>query len=253
MLDSIFGGWIQVTLNGISANRKLIEPIINNTKDVMIPVASVLAGVFFIIEAIDKITSERFNYEVLIKLLLKLVVSIAIISNASDWALKFMDFGVTFAATLVGTLTNENVFKASGIVDGLNWFQQMIAVVMLAVPWLISFLVRIAIFALCYGRTIEMGVKSIFAPIGCADIMTGGANSNGFRYIKGLIAIAIQGGLMVIITAVASGIIGSTVYSNLQPKNGLLSLVFLGQYFGIVAAMVGMLGASKGIAKELIG
>ena len=35
--------------------------------------------------------------------------------------------------------------------------------------------------------------------------------------------------------------------------SGFLILPFLMKYFGIVSAMVGLLGASKSIAKEIIG
>ena len=124
-------------------------------------------------------------------------------------------------------------------------------VLTLIFPFIVSFLIKIAIYFICYGRTIEMGVRSAFAPIGCADLTTGGANSNGIRYLKSLFAVALQGAVMVGIIFISSNVISSELSSNGILKGAFFP--FLVQYFGVVSAMVGMLGASKSIAKEIIG
>ena len=57
---------------------------------------------------------------------------------------------------------------------------------------------------------------------------------------------------MVGIIFISSNVIGSELSSNGALVNGAF-FPFLVQYFGVVSAMVGMLGASKSIAKEIIG
>ena len=93
-----------------------------------------------------------------------------------------------------------------------------------------------------------MGVRSAFAPIGCADLMTGGANSNGVRYLKSLFAVALQGAVMIGVIFVSSNILSGEL-----SMSKIVFFEFIIRYFGVVSAMVGMLGASKAIAKEIIG
>ena len=222
----------------------------------MIPIASVFVCIYFMIEVIDKLTSERFNAEVFIKMLMKLVFSVIIVSNASTWAIKIMNFGTDFALAVVGEFKAETVIKLkesffdSGGIG--NIFNQLGLIVSLLLPFIAAFIIKIAVYFICYGRTIEMGVRSAFAPIGCADLMTGGANSNGVRYLKSLFAVALQGAVMIGVVFVSSNIISSEL-SAMKFGSGFLILPFLMKYFGIVSAMVGLLGASKSIAKEIIG
>jgi len=253
MLKTIFSGWLNTILNALTKHTNVISDICTKTKGVMIPIASVFVCIYFMIEVIDKLTSERFNAEVFIKMLMKLVFSVIIISNASAWAIKIMNFGTDFALAVVGEFKAETVVKIDDLfVDNLGMMDQIGMVLTLIFPFIVSFLIKIAIYFICYGRTIEMGVRSAFAPIGCADLTTGGANSNGIRYLKSLFAVALQGAVMVGIIFISSNVIGSELSSNGALVNGAF-FPFLVQYFGVVSAMVGMLGASKSIAKEIIG
>ena len=256
MLNVIFSGWLNTILKALTAHTAAISDICDKTKGVMIPIASVFVCIYFMIEVIDKLTSERFNAEVFIKMLMKLVFSVIIVSNASAWAIKIMNFGTDFALAVVGEFKAETVIKLkesffdSGGIG--NIFNQLGLIVSLLLPFIAAFIIKIAVYFICYGRTIEMGVRSAFAPIGCADLMTGGANSNGVRYLKSLFAVALQGAVMIGVVFVSSNIIGSEL-SAMKFGSGFLILPFLMKYFGIVSAMVGLLGASKSIAKEIIG
>lgn len=256
MLNVIFSGWLNTILKALTAHTSVISDICDKTKGVMIPIASVFVCIYFMIEVIDKLTSERFNAEVFIKMLMKLVFSVIIISNASAWAIKIMNFGTDFALAVVGEFKAETVVKLKDtFYDSLNIFNilnQLGMIITLLLPFIAAFIIKIAVYFICYGRTIEMGVRSAFAPIGCADLMTGGANSNGVRYLKSLFAVALQGAVMIGVVFISSNVIASEL-SSINFITGIVFLPFLMKYFGIVSAMVGLLGASKSIAKEIIG
>ena len=252
MLNTIFSGWLNTILKALTAHTAVISDICDKTKGVMIPIASVFVCIYFMIEVIDKLTSERFNAEVFIKMLMKLVFSVIIVSNASAWAIKIMKFGTDFAMAVVGEFKAETVIKLKeSFYDSnniLNIFNQLGLIISLLLPFIASFIIKIAVYFICYGRTIEMGVRSAFAPIGCADLMTGGANSNGIRYLKSLFAVALQGAVMIGVIFISSHIISGEL-----SMSKILFFEFMIRYFGVVSAMVGMLGASKAIAKEIIG
>ena len=252
MLNTIFSGWLNTILKALTAHTAVISDICDKTKGVMIPIASVFVCIYFMIEVIDKLTSERFNAEVFIKMLMKLVFSVIIVSNASAWAIKIMNFGTDFAMAVVGEFKAETVIKLKeSFYDSnniLNIFNQLGLIISLLLPFIASFIIKIAVYFICYGRTIEMGVRSAFAPIGCADLMTGGANSNGIRYLKSLFAVALQGAVMIGVIFISSHIISGEL-----SMSKIIFFEFMIRYFGVVSAMVGMLGASKAIAKEIIG
>ena len=257
MFTDIFQGWMKVILDAILLDGKGSENIISVIKEIteatgelMIPIASVFVCIYFLMDLMDKLTSERFNAEVLIKMLMKLLAAVAIVSNASEWAIKIMTFGADFSLAVIGQIGNDVSFNLGQFVDDLGFWQSIGMYGLMLFPWIVSSILKIALYMICYGRTIEMGVRSAFAPIGCADLMTGGANSNGMRYLKGLFAIALQGAIMIGVVFVGSKIIELTIMNT----KGLTNVVaFIPKYLGIVSAMVGMMGASKGIAKEVIG
>ena len=57
---------------------------------------------------------------------------------------------------------------------------------------------------------------------------------------------------MIGVVFISSNVIASEL-SSINFLTGIVFLPFLMKHFGIVSAMVGLLGASKSIAKEIIG
>ena len=257
MLEMIFGNeFISDCVSSINQNpldingvRALIESVAN----IVLPIAAVMLCMHLLLEMMDKMTSDSFNAEQFVKLLMKFVFGQIIISNATDWSLIFMSIGSKFMVDiqsgLITTTIGANGMKEA--VEKMSFGQQISAMAILLLPLLVSFLLRIAVYFMSYSRLIEMTLRAVMAPLGCADVVSGGVHSSGIRYLKRMLGISLQGALMLAVISVASALLaGDSMFSK---EFSVTDIMFLGKYLGVMAAMVGLMGTSKSIAYEVVG
>lgn len=250
MVSSIYGSdFVEFAENVIRTPPDMFDGLVTALSEAVTPIASVLVCIYFIMALMDKLSSDNFTGEQFVKLLIKLVFSIAVIDNITDLSLMIMEFGTTFMNMMTGSLGSFATVDAEELTSEMGLIQQMGTFVVLLLPWIASFLLRLAMYVLAYGRTLEIGLRAALAPIGCADLITGGTNSSGFRYIKRMIGISLQGAIMLAVISCA----GTLCNYTLDSTAGITDLTFIVQYFGIMAAMVGTMAASKSLAFEIVG
>lgn len=227
--------------------------------EVVLPIASVLVCIYFMIVLMDKISTDSFSTDQFITLLIKLVFSILIIQNATEITSKILSFGKEFL-TLVEVAGAETIESKVG---ELSFFESLFGFIIMLIPWLLSQIAKLIMYFFTFGYAIELSVRISLAPIGFADLVSGGANSNGYRYLKKLIAMAMQGGIMILILAGGAAIQNVVLETTFDIENfaDLIKLVIPGvtvgasmlQIIGIQFATVGLLGSAKSIANDLIG
>lgn len=257
MMNTIFGsGFLSDCVGAINQNPLEvdgIENLIDVVGQVVLPIAAVLLCMHLLIELMDKMTSDSFNAEQFVKLLMKFVFGQIIISNAKDWSMIFMTVGTKFMADIQAGLTVTSIGLAdiTEIVDKMSFWTQIGVFAQLMLPLLASFLLRIAVYFMAYSRLIEMVLRAMMSPMGCADVVTGGAHSAGIRYLKKMLAISLQGAMMLAVIAAASALLaGDGIFID---GISITDVMFLGKYLGLMAAMVGLMGTSKSIANEVVG
>jgi len=225
----------------------------------ILPVASVLVCIYFVIELMDKLTHENFSTDQFIVLMIKLVFSILIVENAAEIASYIMSFGEVFTS---GIATSSAADIQASTVEKFGFFEAIVAFVLMIIPFLFSLIIQLIMYFFVFGYALEVNVRSIMAPIGFADLISGGSNSNGMRYLKKLLALSIQGGLMILILGVGSAFCILVVDggANVNDFHAILDLIIPGygaiktiQALGIQLATVGLLGSAKTIANDLIG
>lgn len=261
MLESIYGGGlVQATYDALmifsSSYSSSIADTMGTISDFLKPIAGVIVCMYFLMNLIDKATTDNFSSDQFIKMLLKLAFSIIIIENITDWSVRIMDFGIAFTngiASSISGISDLSTLDMQNIVENMGFWSKLGGMAILLIPWAISLLVRLGIYFLVYGRAIEIGVRAIFSPIGCSDLMNGGVNSNGFKYIKKMLAVSIQGGVMLIVV-ICSSLLTRDVFAN-DLGNGvsIFDLAFIAKYLGVSLSMVGIMAASKQIANDIIG
>ena len=254
MMDTIFGSDFLIDcVTSINQNPLEIEGIktlIETIGQVVLPIAAVLLCMHLLIELMDKMTSDSFNAEQFVKLLMKFVFGQIIISNATEWSMTFMTVGTKLMADIQAGLTITSIGLAE-TVEAMNFWTQIGVFAQLMLPLLASFLLRIAVYFMAYSRLVEMVLRAMMSPMGCADVVTGGAHSSGIRYLKRMLAISVQGAMMLAIIATASALLaGDGIFVD---GISITDVMFLGKYLGLMAAMVGLMGTSKSIANEVVG
>lgn len=257
MMDTIFGSDFLIdcvtSINQDPLEIEGIKTLIETIGQVVLPIAAVLLCMHLLIELMDKMTSDSFNAEQFVKLLMKFVFGQIIISNATEWSMTFMTVGTKLMADIQAglTITSIGLADITETVEAMNFWTQIGVFAQLMLPLLASFLLRIAVYFMAYSRLVEMVLRAMMSPMGCADVVTGGAHSSGIRYLKRMLAISVQGAMMLAIIATASALLaGDGIFVD---GISITDVMFLGKYLGLMAAMVGLMGSSKSIANEVVG
>lgn len=187
-----------------------------NIYKVIATIGTLLVVVYVLIEMMDRAINDLQNPEFFVKGLIKLVVGIMIINNGYDiieWVLDVGSAVFTYAATEYGTALD----KVSGInvcsyqdISHMNFFESLLEVATLFLPWLILSVSQLVATVVAWIRIFDIVLKGMFAPIGMADMVTGGLNSQGFKYLKKLGASCMQGAVILVITQ-AYGIVANAI------------------------------------------
>ena len=103
---NLIGGTLLPNVLIYALQNNKIEEVLNGiqefSNDVFLPIASVLVCIYFVLELMQKVTSDNFNTDQFIKMLLKLAIEIVIINNATEIAKRIVNFGISFTGAIGG-------------------------------------------------------------------------------------------------------------------------------------------------------
>lgn len=229
---------------------------INNLYNVVLSIGLSLTAAYFMVHILREMTDGRANLEGIIKPFIYFVVAVLIMSHGMEILDAFIDLGATLGKEIMqvpfqdgsGINIAEKVISEdkialynsrTGIFDRLgdifSLLGQLLGQLLQQIPWLY-------IQIIVYMRFFQMIIRAFFAPLALGDIYSGGPNPTAVRYIRGFLAVCLQG--VIIVGAMI-------VYSFLVPTGGdspgfLTSIVF---FF----ALMGFVSKTEGLARELCG
>ena len=248
LIDMAFGTNVIEKLNRVlNIDINNVLTYIKNISDVSIPIAAVILCMYLVMEVMEKVTDGNFTTEQFLKILIKLAFGQFLITNATAFVLQFMNVGVAFMNSVTTEALSVPMVVAT-IDEDMGFLETIGMLLLMLLPAVVGFFLSLAVQIMGYVRNLEMIIRAMFAPIGVADVMHGGANSHGMRYLKDCLAIALQGAIMIGVVIAASAIMSSVLQAG-----GGFSWDLIITYFGVMGGMVGLLGQSKSIAKDIVG
>lgn len=181
-------------------------------------VGIVLVMVHFAMELMDHLQTEQVNPEKIAMMFIKLVLSILVISHGFEILTIFAMFAnviydyvaagnINITSTLNAEKCNYAAMSKAGVFDALG------EILFLAIPWLICQGTNVMIMVLCYVRVIEIGAVAMFAPIGMSDIGFKGQHGSGWKYLKKLFALFLQGAVIMVMQ-MTFGLLNALVSGN---------------------------------------
>lgn len=239
------------------------------SNSVAIPIAIMLVTLYFILDVVEGSTSGQ-TFEKFISSTLKYVFTLFFVFNAVNLLTYFVDLGreVVKGTTASGLSDKEVEKKAVNLMnevfaDGGDAKEAMAGefktVIILRslqfiIPYLIMFFSQFIMISMAYTRMIEIMVRIGFAPIGFADVYTNGLSGGAGRYLRGFIAVCLQGALMI----AAAVVVSSMVATVLDPAQTPATDTFGEMQRIVQASLITFVGAgvtykSQEIARELLG
>lgn len=170
-------------------------------------------ALFFVLELIDVSTRGALNVEAVLKSLIKLFVAIICIENCTIIFQTVLDFGAALydfveKGSADASVVDNYVALATKI-DNNGFLANLEIWAADIFPWLLLYIADIFITVIAAGRVLELAIRVSFAPIGMADMFEGGTRSSGFRYLKKILALSVQGAMILACL---------TIYSSLMTK-----------------------------------
>lgn len=168
---------------------------------VAMTVGELLIVLYFMVEMIERSTADNFTIEHFVKMLIKVFVAFAIIVNFE----YLMDLILKASSSFMVKAGNINVANSEALTEKAEELAQagvikaMGAMLQMILPYILVFFSKIVVSAVAYGRLLEFAVRTALAPLALANMFSGGFNSPGSRYMRKLVAVALQGAVITLI------------------------------------------------------
>lgn len=218
-------------------------------------VGMLLLVLYLVLKLLEEATSDNITPEIFIKALCKLVIGYIIIKNLMPMSLAddpndfilpqllnaFSKLGVGADVSSHG-ISRAVLDTALQIADS-NWAQGWGEIFSQMPAYILSLVLGLFVKANAYGRLIEIVILCVYSPIGVANLFnsTGGSHSDGLRYIKKIVAVALQGAIMYWVCLVTAQFI--IVSSNNIEIIGNIAFMFAG---------CSLIGKSRRIATDIV-
>lgn len=221
-----------------------------------------LLFVYFTLSLVDKMSSDSFTWEQLWRQFAWLLAGKFVMEHGFEILELLFQIGMATAAQISGLgdpNVTETVIDAQAVIDAFvesfdgiwSVLAKGVMMIYLLVPWILAWIMGLAVNIICYSRVIEIYARVTLAPVALSDLFQSGTHGTGWRYLKSFLAVALQGALILIIGMIYSAVFQSIV---MDPPDGLLSFVkFIGKYIVIYASAVMLMFKSQTLAKELVG
>lgn len=180
-----------------------------------------LLVLYFIIDIYESISSSNFTTEGLVRSFTRFLFGYLVLSNGLWIMTSIMSLGSSFVGLFIkgggGTIMGDSSTDIDAVMTVIKTYitdskatVQMGVFLKCMIPWLLTWITKIAIIFVILERMIELSLRIVVSPIALGGAFFGGSGDVALRYIKKLAACAIQG-----LCVVAISWAGSQITANL--------------------------------------
>ena len=217
--------------------------IVNKGVSIVEPLGYALVTTYFLMYLFDAAAHDNVTVDSLIKVLIQLVLVVALVKNLDAIINTFL----TISDSIINKFSTKDSegIQMSGMDIVNEWYNRnedhsFTIFIQCFVIWVVNQIAVIAIDFAAITRALEIGWRSVLAPIGIANCFDGGASSKGIQYLKTLGACVLSGAGMYLVAALGFSLVSGFLA---EPDEAAL---FLG-----AAAMLGTAGAAIGLGNKI--
>lgn len=269
MVKDICGGDIFANITNVlginlfdqSGTYSTIFSAIETIQSAIVTVGVMMMFIYFCVSLVDKCSSDNFSWEQLWRQLALLVATKYLMEHGFELFNTLFQIGLAVTAKVqadisVPTTTMDAAALVEAFKASLNmpkicevlYIDNIVVFCQLLLPWLGSWLMRLAVSIICYSRIIEIYVRAAMSPIALADFFNHGLQGSGWRALKSFFAVSLQGAVILIIAIIYSKIFETLT---LDESVGLFS--YIGIFLVIYASAIMIMFKSLSLTKELVG
>ena len=198
-----------------------LTKIMTSVSDALIPIGLAFAVMFFILELLDAGFSERFNFEMFIKMVAKFAIAVFLIQNTTG-LIQIGGAISTEAGNYLATVisgfsepgSNDNAALAKQFCDSWNegdhnFFDTEMAMMGLSLAGATGKIVSLFVLTVLVSRQLEIVVRGSFMSVAMAFLSESQSRQAAIRYIKQFIALYLQGPAILICFGLYSALVGA--------------------------------------------
>lgn len=233
---------------------------VNTIYHVILPFALMVLVVYFFVNIIDKTMAfGEDNVAQWVRNGLILVACMVLMNNGYEIVKALFMIGQEMYKAISGPFVSGSTPGISSTIDELhvsicggNGFgDNLKGIILLFIPYLLTYLFPIIIQAICCMRVLEIATRAIMMPLALSDFFQHGLQGSGWRNLKAFFAAAAQTGVIYLIVSLNPIVMHAVMDSGSGASLGAMS--FLVAYLAIWGATIGLLFKSQGLIKDIVG
>lgn len=237
---------------------EIVKAVYDNA---IMPTALCLMCIYFLIALVDKMTSENFTWEQMIRQFCMFLASYYLILHGFDILNYLFKVGLILIGDVYDAVQShiggkdQNFYSKDMIEDfekrfGTGFIDNILMFCNLLLPWALQFILTICAKIVCYSRIIEIYGRATFAPLAYSDFFQNGFQGAGWRFLKSFLATCLQGALILVISVIFTAL-GPAIYNLSDGGNTLMGAVCV--YLAFLASAVMLMFKSLSITREILG
>jgi len=216
-------------------SASIVSTLRTISNNVCVPIAGLILTYVFVYELITMITEKNnmaeFDVSGLFTLIFKTMISILLVTNCFPITLAIFDVGQALVNGAIGhrppTLTMASVFTALQTDIGSDFGKGLIVMLFSFLAMLIGFIACALIYLVAWSRIITILIYISVAPIPFSTFMgKDWIGQIGQNYLKNLMALALQGFLMLVCMIIYGGLV-TAVAGTIAAQGALMGIVLL--------------------------
>ena len=239
--------------NGYTDVWNIVTKIANN---VMEPIGVMVIVIMFLLSLVDKVSTEQFTMESLMKDLIKLCMGLYLVTNAVEIVVGCIELGngilKSVEAAVGGVPETWEMVVTKETFEG---FGNFLVTALLSIVFLLFIIIDLLILVIMKGismiRVLEIALRTALAPVALSDTFAGNLlNSHAIGFIRSFAALCLQG---VFITVIAhfvpvfwQGVLADSTKA-MDVLEGCLNMLL------ISAVALILMFKSGSIAKDMLG
>ena len=236
--------------------------VVNTVWKYVAPIGLCMCLVYFLIE-LNKILllqGQDFTLNSLGAVLLKLGISWFFISRGAElvgYALDINNALVNLGADLSNTGDTAGKLQDAGesfltYLEDVGLLESIGILVMLFIVWLVAVIASFALIFQAVSRKLEMLVRVALAPVALGD-MYNGEQSNGFRYLKKILALGFWGLAIEMVVAIGGELSAEVIDSIFSGNVSGINVTEMASFLLFPLAEAGIAATLKQVSCDLFG
>lgn len=208
-LNKTIQGAVELVTNPIDSMTG-IWSVVSNVHEAILPMGYSLLMLFFLLGFMNKSLSFKIiRIEDIIRLLLKMIIAKIVMEKSFD--LLNMVYGMVTDLILevdfsVASLKIVDTAALANHIEEMNWIERVIFQTQFTPISIVSFILNLMVFIICYGRILELCAFTALSPIPIATLSSEEYASTSKRFFQHYVAICLQGLIIVIDLMIFGGL-----------------------------------------------